>query len=98
MQAEAVRASESCGCLGGAPPLGLDFDSVPEAQDPLTGAGARRGPALDCRGEQLRQERIFFGKPVRFVSEPTPFDDPSDAANHAVQHSIVGQAVAQTER
>ena len=67
---------------------GLDFDSVPKAQDPLTGAGARRTAALDRGGEQLRQERIFFGKPVRFVSEATPLDGAGNAAHHTLQNPL----------
>jgi hypothetical protein len=44
--------------------------------------------ALDRGSEQLRQERIVFDKPVRLVSESTPFDGPGDTANHAVQDSF----------
>ena len=68
--------------------LGVDLDAVSEAQDPLTGAGARRGPALDRGGEQLRHERIVFDKPVRFVSKSTPFDEVGDTANRAVQDTV----------
>ena len=57
-------------------------------QHPLTGAGARRGSALDRGREQLRQEWIVFGKPVRFVSEARPFDDTNNATHHAAQGSF----------
>jgi len=54
----------------------------------VAGVRACCGSTLDRGGEQLRQERIFFGKPVRFVPQATPFDDTRDAANHAIQHSF----------
>jgi len=68
--------------------VGLDFHAIPEAQHSLTCARARRRPALDGGGEQLRRQGIVLGKLVGFVSETPSFNDADGASSHTLEHPL----------
>jgi len=69
VQAEAVGAGEPRGPLRRIAFSRHDRDAVAKTQYALPGARTRRGFALDRGGEQLRQQRIVFKEPVRFIAE-----------------------------